>query len=214
MKLADIKQLGEALNHMGEREYQTFQSWKAACKKAHPGCTFRGDKDIGAAVVNGKDVGEWDGAVGSVFKPVTESWYILAPNGKPVGGGHPSEEAALAKWRTISPRMRVGLKIKELADDHPAVHSEGYSGWDEPESRPTPSMDDKADHAYDQARQDKIDDERIGNKPPVDPNTQKYRIWDNVDKKYVTGELTGIKAATTARSAITRNKEHLSIQPV
>ncbi len=58
----------EANNHLGEPEYQTYAGWKAACRKAHPACTFRGDKDIGGAVVDGRDVGEWGGDVGSVFK--------------------------------------------------------------------------------------------------------------------------------------------------
>lgn len=80
---ANIKQMSgvtEAKNHLGDREYQTYGSWKAACKKAYPGCTFRGDKDIGAAVVDGKDVGEWDGAVGSVYapKPISESTELVA----------------------------------------------------------------------------------------------------------------------------------------
>lgn len=57
----------ESVNHLGEREYRTYAGWKAACKKAYPGCGFRGDKDIGAATLDGKDVGEWDGSVGSVY---------------------------------------------------------------------------------------------------------------------------------------------------
>lgn len=61
--------LTEAKNHMGDREYQTYSGWRTACKKAYPGCAFRGDKDIGAAVVGAKGVGEWDGAVGSVYTP-------------------------------------------------------------------------------------------------------------------------------------------------
>lgn len=60
--------LAEVKNHLGDTEYQTYQGWRAACKKAHPACTFRGDKDIGGAVVDGKDIGEWGGDVGSVFK--------------------------------------------------------------------------------------------------------------------------------------------------
>lgn len=56
-----------ALNHLGDREYQSYSSWQRACRQAHPTCTFRGDKDIGAAVVDGRDVGEWDGVVGSVY---------------------------------------------------------------------------------------------------------------------------------------------------
>ncbi len=70
----DANEVAEAVNHMGEREYQTWSGWKSACKKAYPGCAFRGDKDIGAATLDGKDVGEWDGAVGSVYeKQVAEN---------------------------------------------------------------------------------------------------------------------------------------------
>ena len=65
MKLTDI--IVEAA------QQQTYSGWKAACRRAFPGCTFRGDKDIGAAVLDGKDVGEWDGAVGEVFKHLKES---------------------------------------------------------------------------------------------------------------------------------------------
>lgn len=61
----------EAENHMGDRVQYTYSGWKAACKRVYPGCTFRGDKDIGAAVLDGKDVGEWDGAEGCVFKKQT-----------------------------------------------------------------------------------------------------------------------------------------------
>jgi hypothetical protein len=66
-KDSDTGKLYEAANYLGDREYQTYSSWKTACKKAYPGCGFRGDIDIGAATLNGKDVGEWDGAVGSVY---------------------------------------------------------------------------------------------------------------------------------------------------
>jgi len=50
-----------------DKEFQTWQGWKRACKKHFPGCTFRGDIDIGACVVDNKDVGEWDGAVGCIY---------------------------------------------------------------------------------------------------------------------------------------------------
>jgi len=74
------KMMKEARNHMGDREYQTYASWKAAAKKKHPNVTFRGDKDIGAAVVDGQDVGEWDGAVGTLFED--------AAGGAAVTGAH------------------------------------------------------------------------------------------------------------------------------
>lgn len=63
-----VESLIEGKNHLGEPEYQTYSGWRAACRKAHPSCTFRGDKDIGGAVVDGRDVGEWLGDVGSVFR--------------------------------------------------------------------------------------------------------------------------------------------------
>jgi len=68
-----IQEILEAVNHMGERELNSYAGWKRACKLAHPGCAFRGDKDIGAATLNGRDVGEWDGEKGSVFKKTAES---------------------------------------------------------------------------------------------------------------------------------------------
>ena len=52
----------EAKNHMGEREFQTYAGWKHACKIIKPDAKFTGDRDI-----DGCEVGEWDGAVGSIF---------------------------------------------------------------------------------------------------------------------------------------------------
>lgn len=58
---------GDALNHLGEREYQTYSAWRAAAKAA--GATrFEGDKDIASAVgADGKHVGEWGGDKGSIY---------------------------------------------------------------------------------------------------------------------------------------------------
>lgn len=66
----------EGLNHMGEKEQTTYAGWKRACKQKHSECWFEGDADIAQAFVGPKPykkgetkaVGEWDGAVGSVFK--------------------------------------------------------------------------------------------------------------------------------------------------
>jgi hypothetical protein len=57
----------DALNHLGEREYQTYSAWRAAAKAA--GATrFEGDKDIAAAIgADGKHVGEWGGDKGSIY---------------------------------------------------------------------------------------------------------------------------------------------------
>lgn len=66
------KELNEAKNYMGDSEQNTYGGWKAACRRAYPGCTFRGDRDIGAAVLNGKDCGDWDGEKGSVYSKRSE----------------------------------------------------------------------------------------------------------------------------------------------
>lgn len=59
---------GDALNHLGEREYQTYAAWRSAARAA--GATrFEGDADIANAFnAAGKSVGEWGGDVGSIYK--------------------------------------------------------------------------------------------------------------------------------------------------
>jgi hypothetical protein len=64
--IENLRYVLEAKNHMGETEYTTYSGWKAACRKA--GATeFDGDRDICQAKKDGKGVGEWDGAVGTVY---------------------------------------------------------------------------------------------------------------------------------------------------
>ncbi len=64
--IENLRQIAEAKNHMGETEYNTYSGWRAACKRA--GATeFEGDRDICQAKKDGKGVGEWDGASGSVY---------------------------------------------------------------------------------------------------------------------------------------------------
>lgn len=58
----------EAKNYMGEREFQTYAGWKRACKMVKPDATFTGDRDIDSC-----EVGEWDGAVGSIFNKPTKA---------------------------------------------------------------------------------------------------------------------------------------------
>ena len=55
-----------ATNHLGEKEYGTYASWKSAAKKA--GATrFEGDKDMAEAFNSaGKSVGQWEGDVGNI----------------------------------------------------------------------------------------------------------------------------------------------------
>lgn len=57
----------DALNHLGEREYQTYNAWRAAAKAAGA-VSFEGDKDIASAVgADGRHVGEWGGDKGSIY---------------------------------------------------------------------------------------------------------------------------------------------------
>ncbi len=64
--IENLRHVVEAKNHMGETEYNTYSGWRAACKRA--GATeFDGDRDICQAMANGKGIGEWDGATGSVY---------------------------------------------------------------------------------------------------------------------------------------------------
>jgi hypothetical protein len=60
----DSNGLTEAKNHLGEKQYTSYSSWKAACKAA--GATsFEGNSEICQAKPG---IGEWDGETGSVYK--------------------------------------------------------------------------------------------------------------------------------------------------
>lgn len=64
--IENLRHVVEAKNHMGETEYNTYSGWRAACKRAGAN-SFDGDRDICQALKDGKGVGEWDGATGSVY---------------------------------------------------------------------------------------------------------------------------------------------------
>lgn len=55
-------------NHLGEATQQTYSGWRAACRRAFPNGSMIGNKDIGGWYIVDVQVGEWDGAEGSVFK--------------------------------------------------------------------------------------------------------------------------------------------------
>jgi hypothetical protein len=67
--------IDESTNHLGEQEYTSFHGWRAACRQKDPAVWFDGDKEIAQAMVGPrpyvrgatKSIGEWDGAVGSVY---------------------------------------------------------------------------------------------------------------------------------------------------
>jgi hypothetical protein len=73
--------LSEGRNHLGDAEQTTYAGWKAACRRAHSGVWFDGDKDIAQAMVGPKpfqrgktrSVGEWDGDKGSVYKSTAKA---------------------------------------------------------------------------------------------------------------------------------------------
>jgi hypothetical protein len=64
--IENLRYVVEVKNHMDETEYNTYSGWRAACKKAGAD-EFEGDRDICQAKKAGKGVGEWDGAVGTVY---------------------------------------------------------------------------------------------------------------------------------------------------
>ena len=71
-----VKSTNEAKDAHGNTEYNTYDSWKRACKKANTDCWIEGDRDIAQAMVGPKPykhgqtiaIGEWDGATGVVYK--------------------------------------------------------------------------------------------------------------------------------------------------
>src|SRR3972149_2499028 len=52
------------LNHLGEKRYQTYAAWKAACKASNPAVRFEGNSEICNALPG---VGEWGGDTGVVY---------------------------------------------------------------------------------------------------------------------------------------------------
>lgn len=61
---AELAGTNDTTNHLGEKEYRTYNGWKVACKAANPSVRFEGDKEICNALPG---VGEWDGEKGSVY---------------------------------------------------------------------------------------------------------------------------------------------------
>ena len=71
MLLHEIKEIRDgrcitldAVNHMGERSFQTYEAWRKACKQINSSVQFEGDKDICQAKPG---IGEWDGAEGIIY---------------------------------------------------------------------------------------------------------------------------------------------------
>ena len=79
--------VAEAKNHMGETEYNTYAGWKAACRKAGAD-KFEGDRDICQAMKDGKGMGEWDGASGSVYDDSHKKKKMAEGIDQMVSSGH------------------------------------------------------------------------------------------------------------------------------
>jgi hypothetical protein len=77
----------EAKNHMGETEYNTYAGWKSACRKAGAD-KFEGDSDICQAMKDGKGIGEWDGATGSVYDDSHKKKKMAEGIDQMVSSGH------------------------------------------------------------------------------------------------------------------------------
>ena len=64
---------GEAANRthplVTDRRFSSFQAWKRAMRQIDPGARFEGDRDIAFAfAADGRGIGEWDGARGSIYQ--------------------------------------------------------------------------------------------------------------------------------------------------
>lgn len=51
------------VNHLGERQFDTYEEWRRAVRLIDPNVKFDGDKET----CNGGNVGEWDGAHGIIY---------------------------------------------------------------------------------------------------------------------------------------------------
>jgi hypothetical protein len=72
----EVDQVSEGKNHMGDAAQETYSGWKRACKAKDASVWIDGDADIAQAMVGPKpykrgetkQIGEWDGASGCVYK--------------------------------------------------------------------------------------------------------------------------------------------------
>jgi hypothetical protein len=56
-------------NHLGETMYNSFPSWKRACRKVDPNCIFIGTGLVYAVADDDTHIGEYDGVIGVVYLP-------------------------------------------------------------------------------------------------------------------------------------------------
>ncbi len=54
-------------NHLGEKTYSSFSSWRVAVEKLFPCARIEGNKEIAFAKNGNTGVGEWDGETGILY---------------------------------------------------------------------------------------------------------------------------------------------------
>jgi hypothetical protein len=66
--------MAKSINHLGEREFSNYKSWKAAVRAIDFEAKWDGDKDICSAFTEDGvvPIGEWDGSVGVIYKDAKE----------------------------------------------------------------------------------------------------------------------------------------------
>jgi hypothetical protein len=123
------KGMAEAKNHMGETEYNTYAGWKAACRKAGAD-KFEGDRDICQAMKDGKGIGEWDGASGSVYddshkkKKMAEGQSAKRDNRAEVAGKKVTKDLEHDEKKTptmahIKKMCKDGKTVAQICKMHP-----------------------------------------------------------------------------------------------
>jgi hypothetical protein len=124
-----LEGMAEAKNHMGETEYNTYAGWKAACRKAGAD-KFEGDRDICQAMKDGKGMGEWDGASGSVYddshkkKKMAEGQSAKRDNraeaaGKKVTKDIEYDEKKTPSMAHIKKMCKDGKTVAQICKMHP-----------------------------------------------------------------------------------------------
>lgn len=130
----------------GDKVYNTWPGWKAACRKADPKCWFDGDIDISQALSGPKPfkegetfaVGEWDGEKGSVFnnptKPTAKSsvaqaavaWTQLLASAQSISDSF---------WKTLDALKVIGVGLVPTTEEDEDIEyafeidSGRYFGW-------------------------------------------------------------------------------------
>ena len=109
----------DSVNHLGEKEYQTYAAWRAACKQANPNVQFEGDKDICQAKPG---VGEWGGDKGVIYtKDSDESSESISPEEFLKGIEVEMEHNDITHGDPVTTAKIVLAHLKEMPDYYSRV---------------------------------------------------------------------------------------------